>query len=617
MYELQVLVTPSSVPCSSSADPTQNPAPVSLQVSVVNVSGDPLQLGDSGLRFDFAVDGGGDTSSSALILSSDSVTVGSTPPTPVQNVQATPTAGTLWSITPQQDGPCSFLAVPQPSTPAEDPGTIAPQGSVSFVFSNVLVDFVPGASPIKVSVIPVGTITTTGPAYLAKTPPGLGITSFAAAPNLVLQGGGSALVWSTIGAAACQLSWFPVGHAVVTYNGSALTSPATGLPVEVDGAQPVQVTINGQTQFTLSAQGASDLSENLVIDVIQPALYLHPAKLQVMPNEQFTLDWAAFSTSAPPTLSWTSDGGSIQATDAKSGQPIVPGQPLPSEGSANVRIDRPAQFTLEVPEKAEIRAIEVFIVDLGSVDAVPSEFTEAGPNGSLTLDATNATGFDITGPGGTQTFLLDNPSGGSPVPQTFAVVESGVSFNYIVVALGYTGFGSPANPAKSIMVHAKVALTAFGPDQAFIPWGATALLSWTSFAATEFTLTAAPGGTVASLPWGVSSLTVGPRTTTWYTLVASGDTVGDPAPSLTTQVTVGAKPKEKEKEKEKDTKESHVKEMAKEKEFAKEKNEHQPFIFRTNIPVDQTGTARAFLDPAQRPEPNAPAEVTDDDPTAP
>ncbi|HEY4993417.1 MAG TPA: hypothetical protein VII33_15180, partial [Nakamurella sp.] len=153
MHELQVLITPSAVPCSSTGDPSQNPDMVTLQISVLNIAGVPVNLTGSALRFDFIVDPGGTDSAGALILSSNSVTPTGTPPTPIQAVHAAAVAGTAWSISAAQDSPCAFIALPQPGA-----AIIAPQASISFTFANLLVDLVPGATPVAVTVLPAAPI---------------------------------------------------------------------------------------------------------------------------------------------------------------------------------------------------------------------------------------------------------------------------------------------------------------------------------------------------------------------------------------------------------------------------------------------------------------------------
>ncbi len=613
MYELQVLITPSSVPCSSSGDPNQNPAPVSLQISVLNISSLPLDLSRSALRFEFIVDPGGSSSAAALILSDNSVNPGAAPPTPVQNVQAAAVSGTAWSITTTGDGsPCAFLAVPQPTAGA---GMMAPHAGISFVFSNVLVDLVPGASAVVVTVLPTpptGSYTTTGPAYIAKTPPGLGITSFTAAPILLNPGGSSDLTWSTTGAAACELSWFPPTGVTVTYNDAPLISPATNLPIQVNGAQPVTAIVNAQTQFTLSAEGDGvNLPQSLLVDIAQPALYLVASTLQVMPNEVFTLYWSAFNTSSLPRLTWLTPG--VQMTDNTTNQPIVAGQELAApEGSANVRILQPTEFTLEVSNKAQSLTIDVFTVGLISVMASPNQFSGPGPNSSLLVTAVNATGFRITGPSGPQEYDLANPVGGAP-PTTwnYQVVDTTTSFVYRVEALGYPGPGAPANPSMTAVARAKVALTRFTASELSIYTGSSTTLLWSAYAATGFAITG-NGTTVASWSWpAVSSWPVTPSTTTTYVITAAGDTLGGPAPTLSLTVNV-MKHKDKDKEKER-----YPKETSREKTQPKEKGprvleEATHNVYRDRLAAATGGTQKAFLERAQRPEPVDPH----DDPEA-
>src|SRR6516165_5523972 len=148
MNELQAQLSPTSLPCNSSTDPTDVQA-ASVQLTVVNISQDVVDLTNSGLRIEFVVDPGGTSSASALVMSQYSADQSATgSPAPMFTVEASAALGTAWTITQTDDAPCAFLAIPETGAgqlaPSSGPGN--PLGSISFVFANIAAELVPGAS---------------------------------------------------------------------------------------------------------------------------------------------------------------------------------------------------------------------------------------------------------------------------------------------------------------------------------------------------------------------------------------------------------------------------------------------------------------------------------------
>ena len=340
MNELQALLSPTSVPCNNSTDPTDVQV-ASLQLTVVNIAQATVDLTNSGLRIEFVVDPGGIGSASALILSqysADQAATGS--PAPVFTVEASAALGTAWTITPAQDAPCAFLAIPEAGAGqlAPSPGPGQSPGSISFVFANIAVDLVPGASPVTVTVLPGSTASVAETPLITKTGPGLAITSFTANPvELVPPSNQSVLTWSTLGAATCELAWNQSTTAVA-YNGETVTSPWTA-PPQVTAEAPVTATLFQDTQFTLIAQGAAPVTAVQVVFLAQPAF--NASAVTVAPHTPFTLYWSCFDGTGP-SLTWQS-AGEVTVTSG-SGTDIAQGSPLDISGSATATITAATLF---------------------------------------------------------------------------------------------------------------------------------------------------------------------------------------------------------------------------------------------------------------------------------
>ena len=618
MRELAVVISPSQVPCSSSGSSAADASTLSLQVSLINTTSAALILTGSALRFDFPVDPGGDGAGAALVLSDASTDPTVAAPSPVLAVQATAAAGTAWSIEPSTDGqPCSFIALPLPPTTQERPDIIPPEGSLSFVFDNVLVDEVPGVAAVAVTVLPappLGAVTTLGPGYVVKTAAGFGITGFSAVPILVLGGATAALTWSTVGAASCELAWYPTGAATLTYGGQALTNPASGLPVQVDGTLPVLAVIEDQAQFTLAVQGDHDISQLVIVDVVRPRINLTPSSLSVIPGQPFTLTWSVVDTNNPPMLNWQSDAA-VDVVDVQSGLVINPDVPLEPSGVAQVTIQSPTTFSLGV--LGTVAGSQTYVIGTAEVRLLSAQGPDPyhaplpiGVLGEIVVEVVNATRVQVTGPAGTQVFPAPPAAVEEVVEMALAVVDSNRTADYFIQAQGYVPPGGDY-PNQTITAHAQVSLDSLSASPPNVAAGQSTLLSWSSFAATEFILSSNLGPEIG-LPAGTTAVYQVPSVpSSTFTVTAQGDAMGGPSPSASVTVNAFKKKEKEHKEKEKEHKEKEI--HAKEGMLAQEKqtdklsvSERLPFTqYRINAPLEHEGTQRAFISPTERPESEA------------
>ena len=343
MDELEVVLSPSSVPCSSpgsATDPVANPPQiVSLELSVVNTSQSPVDLSNAMLRFAFPIDPGGAGSEAALVLAQPGQ-----PGVPWQAVNADPLTGTPWNIDPA--GACLFDAYPQPATGSAQPGVLAGQGqgSVTFLFSQIAAATVPGVAPITVTLVGAPGISVKQMPSIQKSQAGFGITSFAASPLLVGSGEQSGLTWTVVGATDCTLTWEPPYNATVTVGQNPVTN-GQFVPSET-GASPYQATLTGDTDFILQAHGPYTVISNVVVQVARPLLRTEPFPCEVVPYGSFTLTWED-AGAQNPVLSWyPPDGANVYLE----GNNLTNGYPVPNSGVAAVILLRSANFLLTTAE---------------------------------------------------------------------------------------------------------------------------------------------------------------------------------------------------------------------------------------------------------------------------
>jgi hypothetical protein len=602
MNELQALLSPTSLPCNSSTDPADVQV-LSVQLTVINIAQTMVDLTNSGLRIEFVVDPGGIGSASALILSQYSADQSATgSPAPAFTVDASAALGTAWTITQTDDAPCAFLAIPEAGAGqlAPSPGPGQPSGSASFVFANLAVDLVPGASPVTVTVLPGSTATVADTPLITKTGPGLAITGFNAIPaQLAPPSNQSVLTWSTLGAATCELSWNQSTTAVV-YNGQTVTSPWTA-PPQVTAEAPVTATLFQNTLFTLLAQGAAPVTSFQPVSLDQPGFAANANK--VAPWSPFTLSWNCFD-GTEPSLTWqVADGGEVTVTSG-SGTAITQGSTLDVSGKATATITATTTFNIHVVAGSPPLAVQV-TVDPLTFNSCEISSQQVGPASGLpdgvqtatfAWNVQNASGFTLSGGGNT----LSLPY--TATTATVGVLPDQGPVQYTFIASGPDQNGNPTTHQENFTVTPiqVTGLTASSSSQ-HVTRGTEVVLSWHATAATGFTVASSPASPpiLQPTPFTANATDVvtwpsGVPTTT-YTITAHGYTGGNPEPSATVAITV-IKPKDKEKEKEKEGKEL----------FAMEKQppDHvAPFLEQsetsdTDLP---SGTQQAFIGSDERP----------------
>ena len=153
MAVLTVDLSPSHIPVNTSVTDYQ---PVTLTLSVYNGDTTPADM-SGGLSVVLSVDPGGTGSDANLLLSGLSDPQGSGQPMPLANPIANP--GT-WHLSQPSTVPVEFVLRPQVAAQ----NFIQPGQTLTFTFSNVVVDLVPGEAGVPVtvqpSVLPNGTAAT-------------------------------------------------------------------------------------------------------------------------------------------------------------------------------------------------------------------------------------------------------------------------------------------------------------------------------------------------------------------------------------------------------------------------------------------------------------------------
>jgi hypothetical protein len=601
MNELQAQTSPTSMPCNSSTAPADVQfAP--LQLTVANISQTMVDLSNSGLRIEFVVDPGGAGSAGSLILSQySSGQLASGSPAPSFPVEASPAQGTAWSITQTEDAPCAFLAVPESGAgQLAAPGPGQAGGSVSFLFINVAVDLVPGASPVTVTVLPGSTATVANTPLINKTAPALGAW-LTASPELLIPSTGdqSTLTWTTVGAGTCELDW-DQASTVVAYNGQTVPKPWTSSampppPLQVTGAAPVTATLFQDEQFSLIAQGGgAQVPAVQVVSVVAPTFTA--SAVTVSPYFGFTLSWTCYD-GTNPTLTWQTTGD--VSVVSGSGATITQGARVSLSDTAAVTISAETLFTLHVspgvpPPPVQVSVLPVTLSNFTSsnLQVVPGS-GDGQQTAILTWTAQNATKFTITGSDGSNSGNLDYSRTSYPVN----LPNPPVPVTYTITAYGYAP-GVPQPSLQQTVVPIPVHGLQFFVSPGQVIQGSAVNLTWSAAAATGFTVSYP--GTSISLPANVQATTqfawFYPSTT--YTITAHGYTGGGAEPSASQPVAV-TKRKEKEKEKE-----IHVP-----KEF---KDGLEPMRSTASLGSGSgsdagmpSGTQEAFIDPDERPDPGA------------
>jgi hypothetical protein len=535
MDELQALPSPTSLPCNSST----NPADVqfaSLQLTVVNIAPAAVDLTDSGLQFEFVVDPGGTGSGSALILSQysgDEPGTGS--PTPSFPVEASAALGTAWTISQTPGAPCAFLAIPEPGAGLLAAGTSGQSpGSVSFVFANIAANLVPGASPVTVTVLPGSTATVAETPVVSKTGPAVAITSFTPSSlQLDPPDNQLTLIWSTVGAASCQLDWDQQNTTVVVYNGQQVTAPWTA-PPQVTAQAPVSATLFQDTQFTLTAAGAAPVTAQQTVQ-LSPVSFT-PSVYTVPPWQPFTLNWSAF-TGMGISMTWQpAPNGEVTVTSASStgGSPIQQNAPLGISGTVVATITAATTFYLDVtasdpplPAQVPLNQLAVQV----STDPVSlSNFTASSPQiidaatgqqaVTLSWNAQNAAAITITGSDGSSASPAYNASSAEFTLPPWPVT-------YKITAQCYTPTG--VLPTESCTVTPlPLEFSDFAVSSPVVAEPATGLqavtLSWHAQNATGFRVTGTDGSIVSLLANASSALLYLPMppVPVTYTLTAEG-----------------------------------------------------------------------------------------------
>ena len=400
--ELVVRMSPTSVPCSDAASATDPvkfpPQTISLQISVVNTSNEVIDLSDAALVFDFPVDPGGSGSAAALVLAQPGVT----PPKPYQPIQAAAADGTNWTIGASPSSSSGFTAFPGTATGGTNPGVLAPsgQGSVTFVFSKIAVDAVPGQAAIGVrlqgATNPSDVTVDSSAAAVMKTEADFGITSFAASPLIVRPMGTAGLTWTTTGAASCLLSWSPPDAATVNDDQGRPFVSGSAVSAQTDPTRPYVATLNAPTSFTLTASGAgASQIASVFVDVARPAVYLTtgPSPCVVAPYVPFTLSWMAFNTQNVE-LTWDPpDNATVIASD---GTELVNGGSVLAQSSARVSLTGLTTFNLIADTGVSAQAV-ASLKPLQLTGLEYGQFEDAAGTQYVMLDwiCNNATVVDV------------------------------------------------------------------------------------------------------------------------------------------------------------------------------------------------------------------------------
>jgi hypothetical protein len=528
MNELTPIFVPQSLECNGSTDLSSLQA-ASLQVTVQNTTAGPLDLSNSGLRIEFPVDGGGDTSTSALLMSQYSGR--DAPPTgtalqPLVNVEAMPELATSWDINPTDDGtPCAFLATPQPGA-----GQLGPGNSLSFGFANLVVNLVPGSSQVDVTVVAGGGISATVPAPIVKTPAPVAIQTFNATPlGLEAPNNQSSITWVTSGVESCELAWSP-DTTTVTYNGEAQTSPWSPAPWVVSGASPVTATLDSNTNFTLTAIGATSLTQQLLVSLSEPTL---TAPLTVSPTVPFELTWKCYTGSDPVLLTWSSLQPLLSITDLNGNSLMdatAAGQtkPLPTSGSALVEILVPTTFDLQLGVPiggGATRAVGVYRASIknGHVASQEADPTTGLQSVTLAWEAENATSFLLQGsdgtslsiaPGQVPTVVLNGLSSFSIdlpyFPQYRQVSYTVTAVDYVTMPSPFPTTTIPVTPLAVTLSSASSSAVSVDPTTGI----QTVTLMWQASNVTEFAIFNGQGSSIGFYAGYMGSVSSGPSNVT-------------------------------------------------------------------------------------------------------
>ena len=276
MAVLTVDLSPSHIPVNTSVTDYQ---PVTLTLSVYNGDTTPADV-SGGLSVVLSVDPGGTGSDANLLLSGLSDPQGSGQPMPLANPIANP--GT-WHLSQPSTVPVEFVLRPQVAAQ----NFIQPGQTLTFTFSNVVVDLVPGEAGVPVtvqpSVLPNGTAATiSSPPEIWKVPAPLASPTLkATAEVLAPPSSATTLTWVTPGAASCTLSWSPASNASVSYYDSTqqqqvpAPNPWQNAPLQASAATAVTATLLGTTSFMLTSVGGgsggqTNASANLEVTVTTP-----------------------------------------------------------------------------------------------------------------------------------------------------------------------------------------------------------------------------------------------------------------------------------------------------------------------------------------------------------
>lgn len=274
MTELTILLSPSSTPVTGVVDDIQ---PVALTLTLVNNDSAAADV-SGGLMAEFTADPGVKTTDGtngpvkALLASNFTADPsvanpdGTLPPVTLlgPGVSASPAADTNWTIDSGSLEGAILVFTATPNGNAQY--TLQPGTSITFIFTGVAVDTIPGASAVMVSVLPSiqgGTAATIGAQpQIQKTSVSLQPPTVTANPPVIDPPAGQArltppasqaqLTWSNNGAGSCELDWNN-NSTVVTSNGAVQNS---GWKAPLIVADPAAIATLLETDtFTVKAYG--------------------------------------------------------------------------------------------------------------------------------------------------------------------------------------------------------------------------------------------------------------------------------------------------------------------------------------------------------------------------
>jgi IPT/TIG domain len=276
LTELTALLSPSSTAVTSVVSDIQ---PVALTLSLVNNDSTAADV-SGGLMVEFTADPGVSTTDKingpvkALLASNFTAdpylmnSDGSLPPVTLlgPGVTAVPAADIGWGIDSGSLEGAILVFTALPNGPAQY--MLAPGVSITFTFSGVSVDTIPGVSTVTVSVQPSiqsgGTAATIGTQpQVQKVAVPLMYPVVSADPPVLDPPTGPArlnppasetlLTWSNDGAGSCTLDWDNLST-VVTYAG-ATVAKGGGVPLIVTAEAPARAILRETDAFTVCAYG--------------------------------------------------------------------------------------------------------------------------------------------------------------------------------------------------------------------------------------------------------------------------------------------------------------------------------------------------------------------------